>query len=169
MDLSRPIVLTVDTVKDVTAIFDDTTACLQAADGTKSVYLIVQLPANADPYIIAAASIPLGTTLFSPRLFMLDQDGRVRREIPNAAFVFRGSALHAAIRVHASDRYLVVASDPYSVGSQDSRIYTNTRSTLAPVGTGFIAIHSGEESVKTFTYAHNGRLTISVQALPKIN
>lgn len=155
--------------KAITVKLDATAACLLANDGAKSVYVAFQLPQSADEYLVTVVSAPLGQGLFSPHLLMLDSNGQMVRELPRESFLFHGPSLSAGIRVHPGERYLVVASDPQSVGASVSRLTENTHVTVATSGFVTFAVHTGSEANSTYTYAHNGTITVWAQTLPKIN
>ena len=115
-------------------------------------------------------SAPLGDTLFSPRLMLLDEQGNVLREVPRDEFMFHGVALYAGLRAAPAERYLIVASDAASVGQQMSHILGESHLTPVPIGIGAVAIiNSGSEKQQVITYAHNGRVTVSAQPIPKAN
>ncbi|MBV8650739.1 MAG: hypothetical protein JO255_04680 [Alphaproteobacteria bacterium] len=165
---AQPIILDPD--KDVTVRLDATAPCVQAADGTKSVYGVFRLPQSADPYVVSVTSTLSGRGLFSPRLMLVDREGTVLREVPRDDFVFHGTSLYAGIRSHADEAYMIVASDPQSVGQQVSQTSEHGRATSAPTGGGgFLTIGIGSEKTHRFTYSHNGVVTVSAQLLPKAN
>jgi hypothetical protein len=165
---AQPILLDPD--KDVTMRLDAAAPCVQAADGTKSVYGVFRLPQSADPYVVSVTSTLSGRGLFSPRLTMVDREGTVLREVPRDAFVFHGTSLYVGIRSHAEEAYMIVASDPQSVGQQVAQTSENAQTSTAvfPSG-GFLTIGMGAEKTHRFTYSHNGVVTVSARPLPKAN
>jgi hypothetical protein len=168
VDLSTARALPLDPDKRVSADLDATALCLQPTGAAKSAYVVFELPAAATPYLIDVTSVPIGQTLLSPRLMLLDGRGTLLREIPRDAFLFHGVSLYASLRWRPTERYLVVASDAASVGGQQSHIDGRSRAIPVPVGIGAVAvIHSGSEEVDDVTYAHNGRVTVTARPVPK--
>lgn len=124
---------------------------------------------RADSYVLSVTSTPRGATLFSPRLQVFDSAGAVLRERPRDAFMFHGTALYAGMRAYPGDRYLLLTSDPDTVGQQISRIVGSTQANAVPIGTGVILVHTGSEANHGATFVHNGNLTISARALAPVN
>jgi hypothetical protein len=168
-DLSGARPLLLDPDKKQTVDLDAATACWQTSEDTRSAYLVFQLPDSATPYLVDVTSAPRGNTLFSPRLILLDDEGKVARELRRDAFMFHGASLYTGIRSHAGEHYLVVASDPGSVGQQVSQISGNTHASMIMAGTVMFNSYAGSEARNVFTYAHNGAVTVSARPLPKIN
>jgi len=168
-DLAAAKPVTLDAGKTVEVNLDDHAACLEPPGGPKSAYAAFQLPLSAEPYLVTVLSTPIGQGLFAPRLLVLDAQGATIREIPKDSFTFHGAVLHAAIRAHADERYLIVASDPASVGQTVSQLSEATQSTLLCGPMLCSAYHSGSETSNTLTFAHNGSITVSAQPVPKLN
>jgi hypothetical protein len=148
---------------------DGATNCLQPPGAARRVYAVFLLPDSTDPYFVTVSSVLKGRTLLSPRMMILDAQGKVLRERDQDAFTFRGAALSAGLRTYPGDRYLLVTSDPASVGRQVSQISSTTHSTALATGNGAIFIGTGADTSQIFTYAHNGALVVSVRALPPAN
>ena len=160
--------LPLDAGHPVKRAFDADAACLETAGSGKSVYAVFRLPQSGEPYLLSVTSAPVGETLFSPRLVLLDGQGEILRRVPRDDFMFHGTSLYAGLRAAPAERYLVVASDPASIGQQVSHIVGDSRMIPVPVGIGAVAmIHSGSETQQFFTYAHNGSVTIVAQPMPK--
>ena len=153
----------------VTVNLDASTACLKPAGGDKRVYVLFQLPDSTVPYIITVTSTPVGTGLLSPYVEMLDAQGTVVREAPRDSFMFHGMALRVGLRSHPGERYLLVASDPKSVGQTVSQIIEGTQTTMASTGTVVFTIHTGSDTTTTLTYAHSGSVTVMAEPVPKVN
>jgi hypothetical protein len=146
--------------------FDTSSACLDLG-ANKVAYKVFGLPPSADPFLVSVDSRPLGQGLFAPVVQLLDIDGKVVREIPRDAFSFHGTDIYAGFRTHPGETYLVVASDPQSVGQQISKVMDTTSVTTAAAGPVFISVHTGAESIPTFTYALNGMVTVVARPFPK--
>jgi hypothetical protein len=151
----------------VTLTLSGDAACLQTPENLRSAYVVLQLPEAAEPYMLTVTSTPQGSTLLSPRLLLLDGQGAVLRDRRRETFLSRGTSLYTNLRAFPSDRYLVVASDPGSVGQQISQISGETKTTTVPIGVGIMMIHSGSESTHSSIYSHNGTVTVVARPLPK--
>lgn len=147
-----------------TSVIDGSAPCFVAGPGEiKSTYNIFNLPTATTPYLVGVTSAPIGTGLFSPRLLLLDTSGAFLRELSRDTFQFHGTELYAAAQVRPDERYLVVASDPNSVGQKESQIAGSTQAAYVPVGIGGIVIYTGSEGRNTVTYAHSGKVTVELK------
>src|ERR1700761_5761452 len=99
-----------------TVTLDDKAACAETKDGGRSVFAAFVLPPVPGPTLVSVTSDPIGEGLFSPHVLMLDGGGNILREIPRDSFNFHGASLKVGIRVHAGERYVLVLSDPQTVG-----------------------------------------------------
>ena len=155
--------------KDVTVTLDGDVACFKPPGGEKRVYSVFLLPPVAEPYIVSVTSTPRGRALFTPRLQLLDADGKVLREVGREAFLFHGVSLYAGLRSHDGEQYLLVMSDPQTTGQEESHIVDSTHVSTVASG-GFVAtVHTGSEQTNSYTYAHNGQITVAVRPVPKVN
>lgn len=145
---------------------DNTAACVEGADGGKSLYRVFQLPQSAKSYMVAISSEPLGHGLFSPRVILLDAAGAKLRELPRDMFLFHGASLYAALRIHPEERYLVVASDPQTTGQTVSQIVGSTRVSTVNTGAVMFNMYTGAEANNTYTYAHSGVVTVTAKLIP---
>lgn len=167
-DLSAPQVLTLEgDASSVRQPIDNTVSCVEAADGSRSLYRVFLLPQSARPYMVAIASEPSGHGLFSPRLILLDASGAKVREVSRDMFLFHGASLYVALRIHPGEHFLVVASDPQSTGQTVSQIVGSTQATTISNGVGgMFMMYSGKEANNIYTYAHNGIVTVSAKVIP---
>jgi hypothetical protein len=146
--------------KPTSIMIDAQSPCLTGPAG-KSLYALFALP-DGGPFTISLSSIPLGRSLFAPKASALDAQGAVIRDLPVGSFMFRGTSLTALYRSHAGERYLLVASDPPSVGKPLARVSESVTTTVVPVGVGYAAIYTGNDIVANTTWSHNGEVAISV-------
>lgn len=154
--------------KPVKVTLDDKTPCLEAAGSVKVAYVAFSLPEATDEYMLSVTSAPVGEGRFSPRLILADKDGGKLRDIPSDMFMAHGVSLHAGLRPHPGERYLIVSSDPETIGQSNSQIMDGTRVSTASVATGgYIQIHTGFENNVTVTNAYNGTVIVSAQPIPK--
>ena len=166
-DLASAEELPLDADKPVRHAFDAGAACLETDSG-KSAYAVFRLPRSDDTYLLSVTSAPAGEALFSPRLMPLNATGEITRDVPRDDFMFHGPSLYIGLRAAPTERYLVVASDPASIGQQMSYITGDSRMIPVPVGVGAVAqIHLGSETQHRLTYAHSGTVTVAAQPMPK--
>lgn len=150
--------------------FDQNSPCWQSSDGKKSAYAVFALPNNTEPYLVGVTSTPIGQALIIPHLYLLDGFGNRLRDMPRDAFMLHGSSLYLGIRVYPDERYLLVASDPDTLGGQGSQLWDGVAaSTYATGNGGFVTVHTGFEVNQNFTYAVNGTITVSATPIPKVN
>jgi hypothetical protein len=144
----------------------DTAPCVDQS-GQRSTYQVFALP-GGDGLMITVVSVPLGGTLFSPRLQMRDEAGAVTREVGRDVFLFgAGNTLQLQLRLRAGERYAVVLSDPKTVGTSVTNISAGTSASGVPVGTGgYVPIFTGHENSAKLTFAHNGEIVVLVSAIP---
>lgn len=141
-----------------TTILDGQGLCLNAGI-TKSSYAVFRLPNAVPPYLVMVTSEPRGRALLSPRLMILNAQGELSREISRDAFMFQDDSLYVGFRTHPGERFVIVASDPGTVGRQVSQIMGFADSVdYFPLG---------HESTRSFIYSHNGRVIVSAQPMPR--
>lgn len=167
LDKAQPVVFNPE--QSLTVKLDAEAACLQAEDGSRSTYAVFRLPEATEPYVLSVTSRPQGQGLISPRLVLLDDKGMRTRERVGESPTFQGASLYAGVRARPEERYLIVLSDPRTAGQSVQHIVTSTQASVVPIGTGFVAVHSGAEGNRILTYAHNGDLTVTVKPVPTIN
>lgn len=161
---ARPVALGGDSVK---VALDDAAACWQPAGQPGSVYAVFRLPAASDAYLVWVTSEPIGEGLFSPRMLMLDEQGVVRREIARDVFTFHGATLRAGLRTRPGEAFLIVASDPQTVGQQVSQL-ASVISTSSVSSRGVTSTYTtGQDVTRTMTYAHNGKIIVSAEPVPQ--
>jgi hypothetical protein len=129
----------------------------------------LSLPENAEPYLIAVTSRIVGTTLFAPRIVVFDATGKPLRSMAGDSFMFHGAALYLGIRAQPGERYLMVASEPRTVGQETSQLWAGTQTTVGVAAGVAYQVHTGFEKNANFTYAVNGQVTVAVQPMPKVN
>jgi hypothetical protein len=150
-DLGKAQGLTLEPRNKLTVTLDGAATCFLTSEGAKSVYATFLLPQFTDEYLVTVVSAPIGQGLFSPHLLMLDPQGKVVRELARESFLFHGSGLSAGIRVHSGEHYLIVASDPQSVGASVSRLSEQTHVTTTSTGFAYFSVHTGSDANDTYT------------------
>jgi hypothetical protein len=143
-------------------VFDAKTPCLETPAG-RAVYVGFGLPESQTPYRILLLSIPQGDTLFSPAVTTYAADGQAYRRVSREVFTLRGGLLQATVEVQPDERFMVINSDPRSVGSQTVE-YTHTGMETAGAAGGFVIprVRDTSRSI-TFTNAHNGTMTVEAK------
>jgi hypothetical protein len=153
--------------KPVSVTLDDKTACIEAAGLGRAAYVAFSLPQSDQDYMLSVTSTPVGEGRFSPWLALLDADGKKLRDIPPDMFMAHGASLHAGLRPHPGERYLIVSSDPETIGQTKSQIADGTRVQYAYAPGILIPIHTGYENSVAITNAYNGIVTVTAQPIPK--
>jgi hypothetical protein len=113
--------------------------------------------------MLSVTSVPIGEGRFSPKLVLADGDGKTVRDIPSDMFMAHGAALRAGLRPHPGEHYLIVSSDPQTIGQSKTQIVDGTQVTTSA----YVQIHSGFENNVTFTNAYNGIMIVAAQPIPK--
>jgi hypothetical protein len=169
--LARPLSLSAGTIPNngATVVFDQNSPCWQPASGKRSAYALLTLPDSLDPFLVGVTSLLQGQTLFAPHLYMLDEGGNPLRDMPRDSFLFHGSSLYLGIRAYPNERYLLIASEADTVGTQESQIRDGTNVTTTSSGGIYFSIHTGFETNQNYTYAVNGTVTVVASPIPKAN
>ena len=136
-------------------------------NGVRSVYQAFALPGGEGAMMATVVSVPLGGTIFTPRLQLRGGDGAVTREVGRDAFLFSGNTLQVQLRLRAGERFVVALSDPSTIGKTVTNIASGTSSTgLVTPGGGYVPINTGYENSATLTFAHNGEVVVVVGPIP---
>jgi len=149
-----------DSEKPSTASLNLRSGCIAGVDG-KSLYAVFAMP-DGGPFTISVSSLPQGRSLFAPRATMLDAQGVELRQLPASSFLFRGPNLTALYRSHPGERYLLVSSDPPSVGKPLRRLQENVQATTAGSAGIYVTVYTGTETASEATWSHNGVVSVSV-------
>jgi len=149
-----------DSEKPRTATLNLRSGCIDGADG-RSLYAVFAMP-DGGPFTISVSSLPQGRSVLAPRARILDAQGVEVRRLPPSSFLFRGPNLTALYRSHPGEHYLVVSSDPPSVGKPLRRLQENVQATTAGAGGIFVTIYTGTDIASEATWSHNGEISVSV-------
>jgi hypothetical protein len=163
---ARP--LRLDSNNRVTVDLDQNASCSQTSDGALSAYVLFSLPDSLEPYLVTVTSQSQGQTLFAPRLLVLDGLGNPLREMPRSSFQYHGAALYLGIRIYPGEKYVMVASDPRAVGQQVSQLRAGTQANTVASGGIYFTYYTGFEANQIFTFAFNGKVTVSAEPMPKV-
>ncbi len=132
-------------------------------------YAVFALPQAPNPYMVRVSSAPHGNAILMPRVQILNESGAVVREMGRQDMQFRSGALGTVARIQPGQRYLVVSSDPQSVGERNARIVGNTTVTTVPVPFGAIQLYDGHDSVHQLQGSHNGVIAVAAMAMVTAN
>jgi len=168
-DLSHAIALNLPTGSShdgssAAVTIDDNASCLAYADGGRSLYAALKLPATDSEYLISVEAMMLINGVFAPRLSLLNEAGLTLRDIPNDAFVFRGNVLSVQIRSHPGERYLLLASQPEKAGQSFLQAQESLRQTYVGYGA---TIYTGVDVTNQYRFTHSGIVTVSVGPIPE--
>jgi Maltose operon periplasmic protein precursor (MalM) len=145
----------------------DDAPCVTNAAGQKSSYAVLALPADAQDMIVTVTSKMMGQTILSPRLEIRDDKGALTREIPNEKFAYNGTSVQTQLRQRPGDRYVVILSDPATVGKTVEQIQSIRISSGVMVGMVYVPMNSGAEGRANLVFAHNGEVTTTLVPMPK--
>jgi hypothetical protein len=170
IDHATAIPATLMAEKSITLRFDASSPCVQAASGVRSNYAVIRLPETTGPYLLSISSQVRNVHVFSPRLMVLDAQGKVLREKRRGDFVYQGLNLYTGLRAYPGDVFLVVASDGEAVGRQDVQLQGQANQVVISTGVGAaFAINTGAESNRAFMHAYSGIVTVTARPLPPGN
>ncbi len=161
-----PIGFNPEEVVSINLRIDQTSNCLSADNNENQLYQIIKLPAQSAPYIITVGSQPNGQSIFAPSIATLLDTGEVAREFDQSNFLFRAGKLTTKLKVEATEQYLMVASNPASVGESTTQI-TNLINRNSGYSNGIIYnFNTGAENRSSYQFSHAGMVTVTTQALP---
>jgi hypothetical protein len=166
-DFTTTKILSLTDGKPIIVTLDGNTPCLIANGGQKITYVSFELPRSEEEYILSVDSSPIGEGLFSPKLTLLDADKKTLREVSADAFMAHGAALHAGLRPHVGERYLLVSSDPNTIGQTNSHIASGITTTTVTTGIYTSTVRNGYETTSVVTHAYNGTVRVFAQPMPK--
>lgn len=139
--------------------------CFAGNEGA-SLYAAFALPRSNKEYFISITSNSTNDGILAPRALLLDKQGHIVREIGRDSFVFHGTALYAGVRIHADEDYLIVASDPRSVGQTVSQTIDTTQAHVVSAGVVYATVFTGSTATKNMTYSHTEVIAIEAKPVP---
>jgi hypothetical protein len=148
-----------------TVEFQATGACLDTESGP-ALYAAFALPAATQPYILEVKARDQqaqlaggdGYSLPAPHLTLLDAAGKPVRA-PD--FIYRGNGASVLIRLHAEERFVLIASDPTLVGQKESRITETMDRHFARLATWT----TGNENQNDYVFSHAGTVVVKLSTL----
>ncbi len=165
--------LLLDKGKPVIVDLGATPACLVYPDGSRASYVALNLPFAPGVYLVTVSSKLVGNVLFAPRVSLLGPTGAVLRQVPQEDFNFHGDLLSVGLRITPDIRYVLVTSEPASVGQGDSHVSTVITAGTYTSFVGKAAItrsySGGTERTDNFVYTHNGTVIVRAEPMPTSN
>lgn len=144
---------------------DGNSGCLVHA-GARSLYEVFALPRPGQPVVLTVKAVPSSTGIFSPRLMLLDEKGKLLREVDKDHFLFRAGALTALLRARPGERYLVTASDEANVGDEISQVSGQEKANYMSNGLVSITYYTTSEQTANLTYSYGGTVEVSATPVP---
>ena len=145
---------------------DNSSPCVEKPGAERQLYQLIELPVTGTPYLVSIGSKINGGGIFAPVLSTIDSEGNALRRIDQSSFLFRGSSLTAKLESKPNERFLVIASNPTSVGDTSMRINSLISSQTAYSNGFAYQINSGRETRTNITYSHSGLVSVSTHPLP---
>ncbi len=172
-DLISALPLPLDKDKPVKIDLGATPACLAYADGSRASYVALNLPVAPGLYLVTVSSKLVGNVLFAPRVSLLGSTGAVIRQVPQDDFNFHGDLLSVGLRVTPDIRFILVTSEPASVGQGNSHVVTVINSSTSTTYVGkrpvVTTYTGGTERTDDFVYTHNGTVIVRAEPMPTGN
>ncbi len=166
--LSSTLPITFNPKEPVTIEFriDQSSRCLQTPDDRKQLYQMVQLPSVGHEYIVTVRSKTNGQSIFAPTLVTLKENGDIGQQLSQSDFLFRGDSLTAKIEIEATEQYLMIASNPQSIGQSTTQIRSLINSNMAYSNGIAMRYNTGTENRSDYKFSHAGMLSVTTQAPP---
>ncbi|HVJ54292.1 MAG TPA: hypothetical protein VM689_17640 [Aliidongia sp.] len=151
-----------------TVEFQATGACLDTESGP-ALYAAFALPAATQPYILEVKARDQqaqlaggdGYSLPAPHLTLLDAAGKPVRELRAPDFIYRGNGASVLVRLHAEERFVLIASDPTLVGQKQSRITESMDYHFARLATWT----TGNENQNDYVFSHAGTVVVKLSTV----
>lgn len=143
--------------------------CVQTGE-VSSNYVVYALPAHAENHTITVGGVQEPVRTFAPSVSLLDADGKVTRTFPDDKFATYGDMLGVQFIPQATERYILVTSNPALVGQSvhtfETRVnvsYGYTPATAYSYGGSYSQMH-GSEGGHNRTFSVEGTISVTVQA-----
>jgi hypothetical protein len=155
---------------EVHQAFSATSDCMYQGDGKPTLYALFRLPERSEPYLLSVRSVRVGMGLAIPRLYLMNANSVVLREVDGESFSFHGSSMLTKLRSHPGEAYLAVAVDTRYVGQQVSRIssYFSQSSSTNVIGHALVTTTYGNagETQDNYVFSFNGIIDVGTEAVP---
>jgi hypothetical protein len=136
-----------------------------SAAGCETVALF-RLPRFREDWTLDVDSVFDGNRLFAPQVHLLDEQGKVLRELSFDRFSMRGERLQATLffgAANSGERFLRVRAAPEVLGQTGHRVVSS--SFVVPLVNAVLPLMyiQGTESEQSYTYADTGVLSLSAR------
>lgn len=131
-------------------------------DGSASAYALFALPDDMGDKTLTVGGVLEATRILSPRVTVLDGEGRIVRSFRSDEYMYRGLNYSVLFRPRTPERYVLVTIDPARVGqTYDSiAIGTSTTATYTPYGP--IMITTGADGAQSRIFSYEGSVQVIV-------
>lgn len=164
VDLTKAISLTPpkeQAVHYVSAPVNQTAPCA-ALDGASSAYALFAIPADTDDKTLTVGAYLEPLRILSPAVTVLDAKGRETRRFKPDEFMYRGMNYSILFRPRATERFVMVSSDPSRVGRRYDSISIGTSAMTAYTGYGTATLVSGVDSAQSRVFSYDGLAQVTV-------
>lgn len=151
--------------------------CLTLPNGTKGTYARFQLPQDGSSVLLkitSDAGSTGGSGMIPPRAWLLDDAGKLSREIGFGTFRFsaRESGLSTTTRVRPGETKLVVLSDPLRIGEtrawQFNEVLNRHGGSYQVASVIFIPVYTRPATALTVRFSYNGTIRVVAVPVPRV-
>lgn len=135
--------------------------CL-SQEGGAGPYVVYALPTDLDDKTLIVGGLLGYDRIFSPRVRVLDAEGRETRGFVDSDWFSRGPVYSVQFRPRPGDAFVVVAADPSRVGRTESAINVGTNTTVIYTGYGASNWTTGQERHATRVFAYDGEVRVTI-------
>lgn len=172
MDLTQAVTMTPERrrqVYDMRVAINAETNCKGEGE-EKANYVLLELPANGPNHVVTVGGAKETLRMLASTVTLLDETGEVSRTFAPEKYMDRGNTFAVQFRPADKDRYVLVETNPASVGEVEEsfRQTMNIGTGTAYVGGGYSAsytTYSGAEVSAKRTLSHEGVIAVKVHAL----
>lgn len=135
--------------------------CL-SQEGGAGPYVVYALPTDLDDKTLIVGGLLGYDRIFSPRVRVLDAEGRETRGFVDSDWFSRGPVYSVQFRPRPGDAFVVVSADPSRVGRTESAINVGTNTTVIYTGYGASNWTTGQERHATRVFAYDGEVRVTI-------
>lgn len=135
--------------------------CL-SQEGGAGPYVVYALPTDLDDKTLIVGGLLGYDRIFSPRVRVLDAEGRETRGFVDSDWFSRGPVYSVQFRPRPGDAFVVVSADPSRVGRTESAINVETNTTVIYTGYGASNWTTGQERHATRVFAYDGEVRVTI-------
>jgi hypothetical protein len=135
--------------------------CL-SQEGGAGPYVVYALPTDLHDKTLIVGGLLGYDRIFSPRVRVLDAEGRETRGFVDSDWFSRGPVYSVQFRPRPGDAFVVVSADPSRVGRTESAINVGTNTTVIYTGYGASNWTTGQERHATRVFAYDGEVRVTI-------